>query len=183
MLDALVPRWGYLALAIGTFVEGETVLVSASAMAHRGMLKLPWVMAVAFAGGLSGDLFWFFVGRRKGRKALESHPKAAAQAARIERWATRSGTLFMLGFRFLYGIRTVTPLVLGASGYPASRFVALNTIGAAVWAVVVSLIGFGLGAWFHRLFGRVTRLEEIAALALGCALLVGLWVRRHARRA
>ena len=30
MLDSLVLRWGYLAVGIGTMLEGETVLLAAS---------------------------------------------------------------------------------------------------------------------------------------------------------
>jgi len=38
MWEQLVSRWGYIAVALGTFVEGEGVLLSAGAVAHLGLL-------------------------------------------------------------------------------------------------------------------------------------------------
>ena len=46
----------------------------------------------------------------------------------------------ILGFRFVYGLRTVTPFVLGAAGTRPGRFLALNALGAAAWSVAVGLL-------------------------------------------
>ena len=66
MLESLIANYGYAAVLIGTFVEGETILVIAGFAAHRGYLSLPWVILLAFAGSLAGDQLWFYVGRRSG---------------------------------------------------------------------------------------------------------------------
>ena len=50
MLQELVSRWGYLAIAIATFIEGEVVLIWAGALAHQGMLSLPLVALAATVG-------------------------------------------------------------------------------------------------------------------------------------
>ena len=47
-LEILVSAYGYPALFIGTFLEGETILVIAGFLAHRGYLELPWVIVIAF---------------------------------------------------------------------------------------------------------------------------------------
>ena len=45
----------------------------------------------------------------------------------------------MLGFRFVYGMRTITPLLLGMDRtIRVGRFVLLNLIGAAFWSATVS---------------------------------------------
>ena len=48
----MIEHYGYLAVFIGTVLEGETVLVMAGYAAHRGYLDLGLVMAVATFGGL-----------------------------------------------------------------------------------------------------------------------------------
>lgn len=63
-LSDLVGHYGYLAVAVGCVLEGETVLLMAGYAAHRGMLDLPGVMAVALASSFAGDQFWFWLGRR-----------------------------------------------------------------------------------------------------------------------
>ncbi|MDB4973433.1 MAG: DedA family protein [Myxococcaceae bacterium] len=174
MLDALVLRWGYLAVGVGTMLEGETVLLAAGAMAHKGLLALPYVMLSAFAGGLANDLMWFTVGRHAGRAFITKRPRLAKHAAVVDRWIERSGTLFVLTFRFLPGVRTVGPILLGASSYSSARFMVLNALGAAVWSALVAFVGYGLGASIHALLGRATRPEEAALAALAVA--VALWL-------
>jgi len=46
-LDSLVRTYGYPGLFLGTFFEGETVLIFGGLTAKLGYLKLPWVMFFA----------------------------------------------------------------------------------------------------------------------------------------
>ncbi len=62
-LESFIQTYGYLALLVGTFLEGETILVLAGFAAHLGYLNLPWVILVAFVGTLSGDQLFFYLGR------------------------------------------------------------------------------------------------------------------------
>lgn len=180
--DTLIAQWGYLAVGLGTFFEGETVLLVAGAMAHRGLLSLPLVMFAAFVGSVAGDQLWFLLGRRYGRTFIAKRPRLAAHAGRVESGLKRYGTPFVLGFRFLYGLRTVTPVLLGASAYPVQRFMILNVVGAAVWALVFGLLGFTVGTGLSHLLGRGTRVEEAVAVALVLALVLWLCVRHWRRR-
>jgi membrane protein DedA with SNARE-associated domain len=179
MLVALVLRWGYLAVGVGTMLEGETVLLAAGAMAHRGLLKLPWVMLAAFVGGVANDMLWYLVGRKAGRAFIVRRPRLAKHAGVVDRWIKRNSTLFVLAFRFLPGVRTVGPILLGAGDFPVPRFVLLNAVGAACWSVLVAFFGYGLGASLHAMLGRATHPEEAAALALVLAVALYLLVKRR----
>ncbi len=66
-LEILIRNYGYWAVLVGTFLEGETILVLGGLSAHLGYLKLPWVIAAAFCGTLPGDQLYFFLGRRRRR--------------------------------------------------------------------------------------------------------------------
>ncbi len=65
-LQELVSNYGYLAIGVGTFLEGETILVLGGLAAHRGFLQLPWVVVCAFLGAFSGHQLYFHIGRHKG---------------------------------------------------------------------------------------------------------------------
>jgi membrane protein DedA with SNARE-associated domain len=59
-------------------------------------------------------------------------------------------TPMTLSFRFLYGLRTVVPFVIGMSTVSTKRFVLLNIVGAIVWAIVVGIVvGIGGYAFGH----------------------------------
>ena len=87
-----------------------------------------------------------------------------------------------MGFRFVYGIRTVTPVFLGADGYPAGRFVALDVVGGLAWKLSLGGLGWALGASLETVLQRATRVEEVlgAAVAGAFALwVVARWVQRR----
>lgn len=181
MLEALVIRWGYWAVLVGCFFEGEAVLIAGGAFAHRGLLGLPWVMLAAFFGSVLGDQLWFQVGRRLGQPFVQRRPAWQARVQRIHTWLDRYGMVFVFGFRFVYGVRSVTPALLGASGYPLRRFLLLNLLGGATWAVAVGAGGWLLGAGLTGLLKRAARFEELLLAALLLALVAGLaWT--HVRR-
>ena len=69
-LAEMVSTYGYAAIAIGTFLEGETVLILGGFAAYRGYLELPWVLVSAFIGTLLGDQLYFYIGRTKGHRFL-----------------------------------------------------------------------------------------------------------------
>jgi len=82
-LEELISNYGYVVILIGTFLEGETVLVLGGFLAHRGYLELPWVVAAAFAGTVAGDQLFFLIGRRKGMAFLDRHKAWKSKAGRI----------------------------------------------------------------------------------------------------
>lgn len=144
--DYLVSHYGYVALVVGTFLEGEMILIAAGFAAHAGYLKLQWVILAAFGGSLAGDQFYFFLGRVKGKTFLARRPAWETKVERVLKLFDRYRTLVVLGFRFMYGLRTVTPFAFGVSGITTSRFFILNLIGALIWSVVLALVGYLFGA-------------------------------------
>ena len=61
-LLSIIENYGYAAILIGTFLEGETILVLAGVAAHQGYLVLTWVIIAAFVGSLCGDQLFFLFG-------------------------------------------------------------------------------------------------------------------------
>lgn len=166
---------------IGTLFEGETILVLGGFAAHRGYLSLWGVVAAAFLGSLAGDQLYFHLGRWKGPAWLERRPHWKRGAARAQALIERHHELVILGFRFLYGVRTLTPFVLGMSGVSPRRFAVLNVVAAGIWAVVVGLAGYALGNLVQALLGEVQRVERVVFLGiLGVGAL--FWGVHFARR-
>lgn len=175
-LEPLVRTYGYWALLAGTFFEGETILIIGGLLAHLGYLKLPIVMLVAFIGSFSGDQFYFHVGRLKGIELLARHPNWQKRVHEVHQRIERYHDLIMVGFRFVYGMRIMTPFVLALNKkVKTSRFVLLNAIGAAIWSVVVSGGGY--------LFGSAVEIvvRDIRNYQLGLILVISvigviLWI-------
>ena len=71
----------------------------------------------------------------------------------------RYNTPVILIFRFLYGLRTVAPFVIGMSSVPSSRFFLLNAVGAAVWSAVISFAGYLFGHALERILYDIKKYE------------------------
>jgi len=146
--------WGalaYVVAAVWAFFEGETfVIVAAAAGRATGYID-PWLLMVSvWIGSFAGDQTWFYLGRRWGPAALTRFPKAADQFARAGVLLERYGALFVLTFRFVYGVRNVASAVCGIAGMDRRRFLALNFVAAGLWAASFVAGGWFLGAAFEQ---------------------------------
>jgi membrane protein DedA with SNARE-associated domain len=144
-IEAMVMLYGYPVVVAGALFEGETIILTAGFLAHRGYMSLSLVMLLAFLGGFTGDQFFFHVAKKTGVPFLARSPVWKSRIGRVRNLFDRFGTLFVVGFRFLYGLRIATPVILGMTGYSAKRFVLLNAIGALLWATSVPATGYLLG--------------------------------------
>lgn len=177
-----IETYGYLALFIGTFLEGETIMVLAGFAAQRGILDLYWVMAIGLCGTFAGDQLYYFIGRHWGTKLLAKRPAWKPAADRAYRLLRKYEVPFILSFRFLYGIRSVSPFIIGMSGIPVPRFFVLNLIAAVVWAIAVAALGYFLGHAAELFLSEVKQYEMVLLGGLvGLGLLVWLihTLRRH----
>jgi len=172
-LQQLVIDYGYPALFIGTFLEGETILVIAGFLASRHYLDLPWVVVTAFLGTFAGDQTFFYLGRYKGIAFLEKRPLWHSKTDKVFDMLSRHQIKVVLGFRFLYGVRNVTPFVIGASRMSPVKFFFLNFLGAMVWAISVGYLGFQFGHIAEAMMGQIQKYEMYI---LGTLVLGGLYL-------
>jgi membrane protein DedA with SNARE-associated domain len=176
-----VEHLGYLALFIGTLLEGETIVFLAGLAAHHGYLAFPLVLGIAVVGGFLGDQIFFFIGRRYGNRVFARFPGVAKRAPRIQATLKRWDWLAIVLVRFLYGLRMAAPIVIGSSGIAPWRLVVFDFIGAALWGSVVAGLGYFAGQAVQELAGRFDR--SAVLFLMGIALLTGTaWNLIRARR-
>jgi len=180
-IQYLISTYGYLAIFIGTFFEGETILVIGGFSAHRGYLELAWVIVSAFFGALLGDQLYFILGRKKGKSLFAKKPHWAKKSEKVFSLLEKHQTIFILGYRFLYGLRTVSPFLIGMSGVTVVRFITLNIIGVGIWAATIGTAGFLFGQALESALGNIKRFElHVIVLLAGIGLL--LWLYQFIKR-
>src|SRR5580698_4307007 len=92
----------YPITVVWTFLEGETFVIFAGYAA-----SLPLLIVSAWIGSFAGDQLWFFLGRRYGQHLLHRYPRWLPGVEIALGLARRYNTIFILSFRFIYGIRNV----------------------------------------------------------------------------
>jgi membrane protein DedA with SNARE-associated domain len=177
-LERIITQFGYPALVVGLLLEGETVLVLGSFMAHRGYLDLPVVIALGCFVAFASDQFFFWLGRVKGSRFLESRPSWKPHVEKARSFLGRNVNLLFMSVRFMYGLRTVMPFVIGMSRLDPKRFALLDLIGAFLWALTFGLAGQLIGHLFSLILEDVREQELKIAIAI-ILLGVGVWLYRH----
>lgn len=170
-LANLIHSYGYIVILVGTIIEGETALVLGGTAAHLGYLDLRWVILTAWAAALFSDQMYFLCGRYYGRSLLDSHPRWRFPVNRIQRLLERRRLPLMLGFRFLYGARVITPFVFGMSSVPGGLFLICNILGAILWATLVGTMGYAFGRGIQVVLGDIQHYEE---MVMGLIIAVGI---------
>lgn len=180
-LEQFVTEYGYWAILLLTFIEGETVVIVAGFFAHQGLLDISLVMLTALTGSFSGDQFYYYIGRHGGAKLIAKRKSWQLGAARVYRILERHQYFLILTFRFYYGIRNITPFAIGAAQIPRLRFFSLNLIGAIIWAAMFSLGGYFLGETL-RVF--IDDYHQYALYIVGGLLVVALifWAIKKIRQ-
>jgi len=172
-----VEQYGYWAVFVWTFIEGESVFVAAAALAAAGVLE-PWkVIVTAAAGAFVGHLFFFAIGRWKGMQVIEAipflrrhYPKANMILDRYAHWS-----IFI--FQYLYGTRLVSAILFGASTIGFWRFVLLQLINCLSWALIIYAVGHALGLAGLAILHRFGIAGLIVAVLLLIAVAGGLYWR------
>ncbi len=133
---------------IGVFVPAGLVLFAIGALVALDVLSFWPAVLIAAAGGLSGDLFSFALGRRY-RQRLFEHAwlqRRAAVVARAQGFFAQHGGKGVMAARFLGPLRAILPAVAGASPMPLWLFLLADGVAALVWACAYILPGVVFGA-------------------------------------
>ncbi|WP_180312696.1 DedA family protein [Salmonella enterica] len=183
-INTLITHYGYAALVIGSMAEGETVTLLGGVAAHQGLLKFPLVAAAVALGGMMGDQLLYLLGRCYGGKILRRFPRYHTKIRRAQKMIQRHPYLFVIGTRFMYGFRVVGPLLIGASRQPPKIFLPLNIVGALIWALLFTTLGYlggeVIAPWLHDLDQH---LRHGVWLILAIVLVVGVrwWLKRRGK--
>jgi membrane protein DedA with SNARE-associated domain len=181
LIKTWIEHYGYWAIIVGTIIEGETIVLTGGILAFWGCLDLRWVMVTAFIGSFSGDQIFFFLGRYKGNQIISRREKWRSRLEKVHRLSKRYHTAIILGFRFMYGFRLVTPLVLGADQtINPRRFMILNGFSAACWSIIFAWGGYFLGEVSEGLLKEIKRVQGGFLIGLSLAGILGwiVWIIR-----
>lgn len=181
---SFVHEWGYIAVFLGAIVEGETVILTASALASLGYLNLYKIMAISFCTTVVVDQGLFWVGRRYGPAFFEKFPKLRPRADRAFKLLHRFDRWFILVFRFIYGIRVISPIVIGAAKIEYKRFTPLNLLSAFIWTTVSCYSGYAMGDVLEKLLKNLEIVKHYVMIGVGVVAILAVvywWWKRRKR--
>lgn len=183
---------GYVALGLlvgvesaGVPVPGETALIAAGFLAHRGTLNIEVVILVAATAAILGDNVGYLFGRRGGRALLTKPGPLLRHRLKVlehgEPFFAKHGAKAVFFGRWVTTLRIAAAWLAGATHMPWSTFLFWNTLGGVAWATTVGLAAFYLGDTAERIF-KTVGFAGLGAFLLGLVVIVLLRRRRRPSR-
>lgn len=135
-------------LFFGFIFPGDSLLVTAGIVAAAGHLNIWWLVPGCFLAAVLGDNVGYAFGRRVG-PALFNRPDSRLFKKEYlvwtERYYARYGKKTLVIARFVPVVRSFAPILAGVAQMPYGDFMRYNVLGAFVWAVGLTLLGYTLG--------------------------------------
>jgi len=170
---------------LGFIFPGEMAVLLGGVIASQGHVPLAAVMAAGIGGAIAGDSVGYLVGRRWGRRILDSTLGRFINAEHLDRaeraLAQRGGWAVFLG-RFTVALRVLIPGLAGMARMPYRRFAIANVTGGAIWGAAMVFAGFLAGNSWHTVEHDISIVGITVTLGAIALLLIARATRRHGAR-
>jgi membrane protein DedA with SNARE-associated domain len=161
----------YLGIFFGVFLEGEMIMLSSIIAAHHGYLNIWLVIGIGIIGTFSSDCFYFNLGRKKGKVLLNKSQKIKDKAHLVDRKLEKYPILIYLFYRFMYGFRSITPMVIGTSKTKTRTFLFYSSICIILWASLYTILGYMFGQFIKS---ELSYIEHIEKYIIGFLVLIAI---------
>ncbi|MDR2136890.1 MAG: DedA family protein [Synergistaceae bacterium] len=188
-----IGKLGYTGIVALMFLESsffpfpsEVVLPPAGYLAWKGEMSFAAVVASGIAGSILGALFNYWFALKLGRPFLVRYGRyffvSEDSIKKADAFFERHGHVSTLVGRLLPVIRQYISLPAGIARMKLGTFTTYTSIGAGLWVVVLTLVGYLLGE-HQELLQRYLHVLTFASVA--CAVLLAggylLWYRYNSR--
>lgn len=137
-------------LLIGFFLPGDSLLFTAGFLVHQNILhfNIHLLVLILFLAAVVGDSVGYSFGRRAGHRLFKRKDSIVfhqENLRRAEEFYERNGAKTIIIARFVPVVRTFAPIVAGISKMRYRTFLTFNLIGALLWAVGLTYLGYFAG--------------------------------------
>ncbi len=155
-------------------MEGEIFLLIVGIFIKVGLLNpLPALISAIF-GAFTHELIYFFFGRWKGREFLLKNSYTRKRYRKARELVDKYGNLSIFIIRFLYGMRVIPMVFLGATKFNPVRFVVLDLLSLLIWAFLYICLGYFFGHAAEKYFGKAK--EIYLLIGVGIAIVAFLFI-------
>jgi membrane-associated protein len=135
-------------LLIGMFFPGDSLLFAAGLLSASGIFNPIAVMVLVVIGAIAGDNVGYWFGKNVGVN-LFNRPDSwffkQEYVTRTEKFYTVYGPRAIVLARFVPIVRTIAPILAGVGSMRYGTFLMYNVLGALLWGLGMTLLGYSLG--------------------------------------
>ena len=151
-----ISSLGYLGIFILMFLEStvipvpsEVVMIPAGYLAFKGEMNIYIVILLGALGSLGGALFNYYFALKFGKRFLMKYGKyffvSHETIEKTETFFKNHGHISTFSGRLIPGLRHYISLPAGLARMNLFVFCLYTTLGATLWVVILTLLGYYLG--------------------------------------
>ncbi|MFK5880870.1 MAG: DedA family protein [Sulfurospirillum sp.] len=182
-----IGQMGYIGIFALMFLESsffpfpsEVVMIPAGYLAYQGDMSLTLVLIFGILGSLAGAWFNYLLASRFGRRFL-SKIMSDEKVEKLEGFFENHGHISTFTGRLIPGIRQYISFPAGLARMNALKFSVYTTLGAGIWASILTFLGYFLGA-NQELIHKYLREITIATIVL-VIIIIAIYVKIKRKRA
>lgn len=144
--------WGIVfsesGLLIGFMLPGDSLLFTAGFLSSQGYLPIVPLVIGSFLAAILGDAVGYYFGKKTGRRIFTKEDGWFFHKDRLleaKKFYDHYGPWAIILARFMPVIRTLAPILAGVGEMPYRVFFMANVVGATLWAIGITLLGYYLG--------------------------------------
>ncbi len=134
---------------VGMVLPGDSLLFTAGFIASQGLLHIVPLTIYACLAATVGGLCGYWVGSYMGPRLFNRKDSFFFNHDQVQRAHTffeKYGGKTLILARFIPFIRAIAPAVAGIGKMDYAKYFLFNLIGAVIWGVGTTLLGFWLGS-------------------------------------
>ncbi|OBX78270.1 hypothetical protein A9308_06640 [Moraxella atlantae] len=135
-------------LVVLPFLPGDSMLFAAGAIAAVGGMNIFALIGTLIGAAILGDWLNFEIGKHYGRRLFanpDSRIFRQSYLHKTEQYFAKYGGRTVVIARFIPIVRTFAPFVAGMGQMSYGYFLRYNVVGAVVWVMLFSLLGYFFG--------------------------------------
>ena len=155
----IVGNLGYIGIFIMMFLESsffpfpsEVVMIPAGYLVFKGEMNAIIAVICGIAGSLAGALFNYYIALKFGRDFLIRYGKyvffTESTMQKMEAFFIKHGPMSTFVGRLITIIRQYISLPAGLARMNLVKFCLYTSLGAGIWVIILTLIGYYAGVWF-----------------------------------
>ena len=132
-------------VVVTPFLPGDSLLFAAGGIAAIGSMNIHLMVALLIAAAIIGDAVNFMIGKYFGEKLFANPDSKIFKRSYLDKthaFYEKYGGKTIIIARFVPIVRTFAPFVAGMAKMDYSKFIRYNVIGAVLWVVLFSYIGY-----------------------------------------
>jgi len=160
----------YIAIFIGSFIEGITVGLIVGFLARMHYINLYWGYLAHVFGDWSADIMYYAIGYFGGAKIVPKFARFLRYSVKdienLEKVFKKHSTKFILFGKITHVIGFPLIIAAGLARYSWYRFVLLDFVAELIKGAILVFIGYHFGGFWEKVDNTLFVLSGIALLGI-----------------